>query len=292
MCTCLSCCSRGYDTHMGESDGAGDAKYSSSDTDEDEPLPRKRRNKTHPHAEDMRKPVLVDSKGIPYGTMKKVLEQEVKLLAKDLDPRYSWEGQPQHAKDRFFKRVYAGTSSQLPFRSFMLLESSTMSLQTSVMQQLTCVDLIEWEIKGKGNGKKIDEMWFQKIVTKVLINLRFRLGQLIDSKAPKPPEVSNECWNDLVKWRDSELSKKKSAQMRSISRRRASKASQMQGLREAALVRLVSTPSRLYFYALSHMLFWMFVSTHVLSEMLKLTSNPTMCNVLSVAEHTASKRAL
>lgn len=97
----------------------------------------------------------------------------------------------------------------------------------------------EWEIKGKGNGKKIDEMWFQKIVTKVLINFRFRLGRLIDTKAPKPPEVSTECWNGLVKWRASELSKKKSAQMRSISQRRASKASQMQGLQEAALVRLV-----------------------------------------------------
>ena len=68
-------------------------------------------------SEDMRKPVLVDSKGIPYGTMKKVLEQEVKLLAKDLDPRYSWEGQPQHAKDRFFKRVYAGMSLLLPMNS-------------------------------------------------------------------------------------------------------------------------------------------------------------------------------
>jgi hypothetical protein len=39
------------------------------------------------------------------------------------------------------------------------------------MQHLTCVGVTEWEIKGKGNGKKIDEMWFQKIITKVLINL-------------------------------------------------------------------------------------------------------------------------
>ena len=111
---------------------------------------------------------------------------------------------------------------------------------TSKIFDLFFVAYTEWEIKGKGNGKKIDEMWFQKIVTKVLINCRFRLGRLIDTKAPKPPEVTTECWNDLVKWRTSELSKKKSAQMRSISRRRASKASQMQGLREAALVRLVS----------------------------------------------------
>lgn len=110
---------------------------------------------------------------------------------------------------------------------------------------MTYVAYTEWEIKGKGNGKKIDEMWFQKIVTKVLINCRFRLGRLIDTKAPKPPEVTTECWNDLVRWRTSELSKKKSAQRRSISRRRAFKASQMQGLREAALVRLVSTPSHM-----------------------------------------------
>jgi hypothetical protein len=77
-------------------------------TDDDETQRRKRGNKSHNRTDDMRKPMLVDSKGIPYGTMKKVLEQEVKLLAKDLDPRHSWEGQPKHAKDRFFKRVYAG----------------------------------------------------------------------------------------------------------------------------------------------------------------------------------------
>ena len=106
----------------------------------------------------------------------------------------------------------------------------------------------EWEIKGKGNGKKIDKMWFQKIVTKVLINLRFRLRRLIDSKAPKPLEVSTECWNDLAKWRASEVSKKRSAQMRLISRRRASKASQMQGLREVALVSLVSTLPHVSFH--------------------------------------------
>ena len=38
---------------------------------------------------------------------------------------------------------------------------------------MTCVALIEWEIKGKSSGKKIDEIWFQNMVTKVFINLRF-----------------------------------------------------------------------------------------------------------------------
>ena len=243
MCLCYERCS--YDTHTEESHGDEDARLSESFTEEEETLARKRRNKTHVHTDDMRKPVLVDSKGIPYGTMKKVLEQEVKLIAKDLDPRHSWEGQPQHAKDRFFKRVYAGMASVLHISSLVHSgHQMTTSMLTSRLFVMTCGATTEWEIKGKGSGQKIDEMWFQKIVTKVLINLRFRLGQLIDTKAPKPPEVSTECWNDLVKWRASEVSKKKSAQMRSISRRRASKASQMQGLREAALVRLVSNHSR------------------------------------------------
>jgi hypothetical protein len=127
------------------------------------------------------------------------------------------------------------------------MTSKTTSNLTSRMLDMTFVAMAEWEIKGKGNGKKIDETCFQKIVTKVLINHRFRLGRLIDNKASKPPEVSTKCWNDLVKWRASEVSKKRSAQMRSISRRKASKAAQMQGLQEAALVRLVSNHSLVYF---------------------------------------------
>ena len=106
--------SRAYETHTGESDADDDEEYLDSFNTEDDARPRKRRPKTDSQPEDMRKHVMVDSKGIPYGTMKKVLEQEVKLLAKDLDPRHSWEGQPQHAKDRFFKRVYAGMAPPTP----------------------------------------------------------------------------------------------------------------------------------------------------------------------------------
>ena len=86
MCHCYG--SRSYATHTEESDGEGDAQVSKSFTEEDETEPKKRHNKTLAQTDDMWKPVLVDLKGIPYGTMKKVLEQEVKLLAKDLDPRH------------------------------------------------------------------------------------------------------------------------------------------------------------------------------------------------------------
>ena len=38
----------------------------------------------------------------------------------------------------------------------------------------------DWELKGKGAARLIDKMWFQKIVTKTLINIRYRLNWLID----------------------------------------------------------------------------------------------------------------
>ena len=38
----------------------------------------------------------------------------------------------------------------------------------------------DWELKGKGAARLIDEMWFHKIVTKTLINIRYRLNWLID----------------------------------------------------------------------------------------------------------------
>ena len=80
--------SHGYDTHTTSSNGDEGADYSEEDMEEDVTLPRKRRSKSYvAHIEEMKKPVLVDSKGIPY-RMKKVLEQEVKLLGKDLDPRH------------------------------------------------------------------------------------------------------------------------------------------------------------------------------------------------------------
>ena len=74
----------------------------------------------------------------------------------------------------------------------------------------------DWELKGKGAARLIDEMWFQKIVTKTLINIRYRLNRLIDQNAPKPPELVFEQWNDVIAMQATKLAKKKSAHMRRI----------------------------------------------------------------------------
>lgn len=106
----------------------------------------------------------------------------------------------------------------------------------------------DWELKGKGAARRIDEMWFQKIIMKTLINIRFRLNKLVDRKAPKSPELTFEQWNDLIAMRATDLAQKKSAKMRGISNRKLGKASQMHSLREEALVRLVRQSSCMLFH--------------------------------------------
>ena len=105
-----------------------------------------------------------------------------------------------------------------------------------------------WELKGKGATRLIDEMWFQKIVMKTLINIQYRLNQLIDQNAPKPPKLTFEQWNDLIAMQTTELAKKKSAHMRGISKRKTAKASLLHSLREGAYVRLVSHSSCIFFH--------------------------------------------
>ena len=93
----------------------------------------------------------------------------------------------------------------------------------------------DWELKGKGVARFIDEMWFQKIVTKNLFNIRYRLNRLIDQNAPKPPELAFEQWNDLIAMWTTELAKKKSAHMCGISKRKTAKALQLHSLCEGRL---------------------------------------------------------
>ena len=65
-----------------------------------------------------------------------------------------------------------------------------------MQRQIQHLQLMKWHVlrwqsgrsRVKAMGRKIDETWFQKIVMKVLNNLRFQLGRLINTKAPKTPK--------------------------------------------------------------------------------------------------------
>ena len=55
--------------------------------------------------------VRVDKQGKPYGKEAGYLAEDVKAFAKGLNPCYGWADQPLDEKQRFFARVYAGTTS-------------------------------------------------------------------------------------------------------------------------------------------------------------------------------------
>ena len=57
-----------------------------------------------------KKPLTVDEKGIPYGPLVTAFEEDLRLLVRDLDPCQNFPSQKEATKERFFKRVWAGTT--------------------------------------------------------------------------------------------------------------------------------------------------------------------------------------
>lgn len=94
-------------------------------------------------------------------------------------------------------------------------------------------------MKGASGG--VSEKWVFPIVTKILINTRWRLNGLIDSDKAKPADVTDELWDTLVTNRASPASRKMSEHMRAISVGKGSKALQLKAIEKDAIVKLVRT---------------------------------------------------
>jgi len=64
--------------------------------------PRQRRGR------GMKKPVTLDLSGLPWGSMKECLGDDIKKYAKNLDPTCNWETQPSPHREQLFWRLYKG----------------------------------------------------------------------------------------------------------------------------------------------------------------------------------------
>ena len=95
-----------------------------------------------------------------------------------------------------------------------------------------------------GQSDKVCEKWMRPIITKVLINTRWRLNQLIDNDAGKPGDVDPEHWKTLVAMRATEAAQVKSDHMRSISKGKGSTTDQMKAIEREVVSRLVSNLAR------------------------------------------------
>ena len=107
------------------------------------------------------------------------------------------------------------------------------------MTQHWCPD---WQMCGQSD--KVCEKWMRPIITKVLINTRWRLNELIDNDAGKPGDVDPEHWKTLVAMRATEAAQVKSDHMRSISKGKGSTTDQMKAIEREVVSRLVSNLAR------------------------------------------------
>ena len=95
----------------------------------------------------------------------------------------------------------------------------------------------DWEMCGQSD--KVCEKWKRPIITKVLINTRWRLNQLMDNNASKPADVDPEHWKTLIAMRTTEAAQVKSEHMRSISKGKGSTTAQIKTIEREVVSRLV-----------------------------------------------------
>lgn len=96
----------------------------------------------------------------------------------------------------------------------------------------------DWTMHGQSD--KVCEKWMRPIISKVLINTRWRLNSLIDNNGSKPPDVDPEHWKILVAMRATEAAQVRSEHMRGISKGKGSTTAQMKAIEREVMSRLVS----------------------------------------------------
>jgi hypothetical protein len=95
----------------------------------------------------------------------------------------------------------------------------------------------DWEIYG--NSNRISDKWLKSEVGKCHINHRFILGKLILAGEPKPPEVLEQHWKDLVAKTNQPSWLEKSKSMATIAQKRGIRNSTRTKVEKAVSVRLV-----------------------------------------------------
>jgi len=107
-----------------------------------------------------------------------------------------------------------------------------------------------------GQSVRVSEKWISPIVTKILINTRWRLNGLIDGGKTRPAEVTPEQWDTLVKNRGSPASRKMSEHMRNISKGKGSKLAMLSAIEKDAISKLVSRKPTDAMLLSSYFCFW------------------------------------
>jgi hypothetical protein len=144
----------------------------------------------------------LDSKEELTGKYTDMFQAYIVVFSKELDPGPNWNGQTQATRDRLAKRIRN-----------------------------------EWDFVRE--GKRLSDKWLKSEVQKALINFQHRMGKLIDAKEPKPPEMKQEFWNNLVKKRRSRDLKALSETMINVAKYRGVRNKTRIRIEKSELIQLV-----------------------------------------------------
>jgi hypothetical protein len=107
-----------------------------------------------------KRPVELDSKGVPLEKMMKPFKADVKAMARAMDPSEGYLGQTAAAKEKLMERIQD-----------------------------------EYEFHGAAG--KVSQAYIKIIVGKALIKYRHELNKLIDAGENKPHNILSEFWTKL-----------------------------------------------------------------------------------------------
>lgn len=106
--------SRGFedeDDEEEEEDAEDEEAEEEDMSEENTPPPQSGRRGTMQREKALeKKPITVDEKGKPYGALVGAFHADLRALARDLDPNGNFAEQEEATKDRFFKRLWQGTT--------------------------------------------------------------------------------------------------------------------------------------------------------------------------------------
>jgi hypothetical protein len=150
-----------------------------------------------------KKAVQVDRMGRQFDTMVEILHTDLWAFAKEMDPSKDYDHQTHEARDRLENRLYS-------------------------------------EFDAYGKAERFNDKYIKSEVGKALIQYWYRIGKLVDACDPQPGDLKDEFWENMLKLRSTEASKKMSLLMSNKAKDRRVGNSTRMHIRQSVTVRLVS----------------------------------------------------
>jgi hypothetical protein len=140
--------------------------------------------------------------GAHVGKLANVFKKDISAFARELNPLLQWESQADEAKKRLEQHIYA-----------------------------------DYHCYGEATRKS--DKYLKREVGASIRTHKFHLRKLIDEGKPKPPEIRDDFWDQLVDERGTKEAQAKSTTMASVAKNRGQRNSTRKRVEQATTIQLV-----------------------------------------------------